>query len=167
MKNAVPQIEARSSSTEGLGLFALRDFEPTEFIHRVEFEREVTSDFPLRTEGGERVDHCAYPEGKVFLVAFPYRHMNHSCDPNAYYAYEGGEPIARARRAIRAGSEITVDYLINNPGGDSWPCKCGSPRCRGETGASFFELPDLFRMEYEPLLAPWFRKRFSDRLGEF
>jgi histone-lysine N-methyltransferase SETD2 len=157
-------VVVHESPVEGLGLFANRAFAPHELIHRVVFEREVTVDSPLRADLGERVEHCAYPDGKVMLVASPYRHMNHSCDPNAYYEYDGVVPIARARRVIAKGDEITVDYLINNPGGDSWPCRCGAERCRGETGVSFFDLPDAIRREYALLLAPWFRQRFAERL---
>ena len=164
MRPAETDTEVRASAKEGLGLFARRTFTPIEFIHRVRFEREITKDSPLRTELGERFDHCAYPDGKVMLVAHPYRHLNHSCDPNAYYQYEGEIPIARARRFIAAGDEITVDYLINNPGGDRWPCRCGAARCRGQTGTSFFDLPRSFQEEYAPLLPSWFCKRFADRL---
>ncbi len=73
--------------------------------------------------------------------------------------------MAFARRTIAVGEEITVDYLINNPGGDSWPCSCGVARCRGVTGTSFFELPSEIQNEYYPLLAPWFKARFAHKLS--
>ena len=161
---ASQNVEVRPSQKEGLGLFARRRFDPNDFIHRVLFEREVTDHAPLRIELGERIDHCAYPDGRIMLVAYPYRHMNHSCDPNAYYEYEGAIPVALARRVIARDEEITVDYLVNNPGGDSWPCRCGAARCRGKTGTSFFDLPSAFQREYLPLLAPWFRERFAERV---
>ncbi len=90
--------------------------------------------------------------------------MNHSCDPNAYYEFVESTQVAKARRRIDPGEEITVDYLINNAGGDSWRCHCGSARCRGFTGSSFFDLPTSFQREYLPLLAPWFRVRFREQL---
>ena len=73
---------------------------------------------------------------------------------------------ACVRRRISAGEEITVDYLINNPGGDSWPCQCGAARCRGMTGTSFFDLPVRFQREYFPLLAPWFKQRFAKQMAQ-
>jgi hypothetical protein len=60
--------------------------------------------------------------------------------------------------ALRGGAmsrEITLDYRIDNPGGDSWPCRCGASRCRGQTGRSVFTLPEAFQREYLPLVAPW------------
>ncbi len=164
--NGHHRIEVRASGTEGLGIFAACDIEAEDYIHTVAFEREVTEAAPLNEALGERYEHCAYPDGKVMLVAFPARHMNHSCDPNAYYRYDKPAPTAHARRRIHAGEEITVDYLINNPGGDSWPCQCGAARCRGMTGTSFFDLPVRFQREYLPLLAPWFKQRFAEQMAQ-
>lgn len=160
------RVEVRPSPIEGLGLFAVRDLEAGEIVHNLEYAREVTAQHPLRTELGERHDHCAYPDGRVMLVAYPGRHMNHSCNPNAYYSYEDGLTCARARRTIEAGDEVTVDYLINTAGGDSWSCNCGSERCRGQTGTGFFQLPKEIQKEYLPLLAGWFRKRFARQISE-
>ena len=126
-------IEVRPALSGGMGIFARKDFAPGDYIHTVEYEREITPDLPLKPELGERAEHCAYPDGKVI-----------------------------ARRAIAAGDEVTVDYLINNPGGDSWPCHCGASRCRGMTGTGFFDLPLALQTEYYPLLADWFKARFPD-----
>ncbi len=154
------RIEVRASPIEGVGIFATTPLEAGDFIDVVGYEREITADAPLDPERGERFEHCSYPDGKVMLVAYPGRHMNHSCDPNAFYGYVGDRATAYARRAIAAGEEVTVDYLINTPTGDSWPCRCGAKRRRGETGHSFFDLPMPVQLEYLPLLAPWFVSRF-------
>lgn len=155
----MPDVEVRGSSIEGLGIFALRPFPSGELIRRMNLVREVTPEAPLRPELGEHFKHCAYPDGKVFLVGLPDRHFNHSCDPNAYERFEGSDIEIVARRDIEAGEEITVDYLMNNSGGDSWPCNCGAARCRGQTARSFFHLPAPIQHEYLPLLAPWFVRR--------
>ena len=86
----------------------------------------------------------------------PDRYYNHSCDPNAYLRFVGSRTEVVARRNIAAQTEVTIDYLINNSGGNSWPCHCLASRCRGETGESFFTLPNAIQREYAPLLAPWF-----------
>ena len=156
------RIEIKPAPSGGLGIFARSGFCSGDYIHTVAYEREITPENPLNTELGEKYEHCAYPDGKIMLVASPGRYMNHSCNPNAYYRYDGQTASAHARRDIQPGEEIRVDYLINNPGGDSWPCRCGSDRCRGKTGTSFFSLPLAFQKEYFPLLADWFKDRFPE-----
>src|SRR5574342_14742 len=111
---AVPRtVEVRSSLIEGLGVFALRPFRSGQLIRTVNVLREVTAEAPLRPELGERKDHCDYPDGKVVLIGPPDRHLNHSCDPNAWVRYDGAACQIVARRDIRAGEEITCDYSIN------------------------------------------------------
>lgn len=157
-------VAARSSGIEGLGLFALRPFAARESIHRIAIVREVTAATPLRPDRGERWDHCDYADGRVFLVGPPSRHVNHSCDPNAWVRYDRDAAWLVARRAIAAGAEITCDYAINLVGGDVWPCHCGAARCRGQVDGDFFHLPFAFQVEYAPLLAPWFVRRHQGRL---
>ncbi|HEY5992953.1 MAG TPA: SET domain-containing protein, partial [Candidatus Udaeobacter sp.] len=115
-------IEVRSSSIEGLGIFAARPFRPGERIAQVNVVRQITPHTPIREDLGERIDHCAYPDGKVVLIGFPERHVNHSCDPNAYECFEGEVSYLVARRDIATGDEITIDYNINITNGTAWPC---------------------------------------------
>lgn len=54
--------------------------------------------------------------------------INHSCEPNAWL--EGLDVVAR--RAIRSGEEITMDYVtFMNEAMPSFECFCGSSHCRG------------------------------------
>ena len=157
-------VEARSSSIEGLGLFSRRSFGAGERIRRIHVVREVTPEAPLREDLGERADHCDYPDGRVVLIGPPDRNLNHCCDPNAYVLYEGGAAFFVARRAIAPGEEITCDYAVNLVGGSAWPCRCGAPRCRGTVVGDFFALPAELQREYRPLLAPWFVRRHRERI---
>jgi hypothetical protein len=162
-----PDVEVRASAIQGLGVFAVRPYLAGGRIRRVNIIREITPEDPLREAVGERIEHCAYPSGKVVLWGFPDRHVNHSCDPNAYALEEGdGSKIVHivARRAIRAGEEITFDYNVNLSGGTSWPCHCGAERCLGETIGDFFKLPEERQLEYLPLLAEWFVAKHRDRI---
>ena len=161
--NTDPNVELRASPIEGLGVFARRRFAAGEIVRPVNVVREVTKEMPLRQSVGEEARHCAYPDGRILLLGAPDRHLNHSCDPNAHEVYDEGEYRIVARRVIEPDEEITVDYLINNSGGDSWPCSCGAHRCRGETGTSFFDFSAAFQREYAPLLADWFRRRHAGR----
>lgn len=158
-------VEVRRSSIEGMGVFAVKPFGAGQRIRRVNVVREITAEEPLREDAGERIEHCGYPDGKVVLWGFPDRHVNHSCDPNAYELYEGESIFIVARREIAAGEEITFDYNVNTSGGNSWPCRCGAARCRGESVGDFFSLPERQQSEYRPLLAAWFVDRHRDRLA--
>jgi hypothetical protein len=152
------------SPAGGLGVFVLEPVAEGECIRTFEIEREVTADSPVRPEDGEHPDHCVFTAGRLWLVAKPERYVNHSCDPNAYLRVEGNVTEIVARRDIAAGCELTFDYLINNAGGNSWPCSCGAERCRGETGISFFTLPEEIQREYLPLLTPDFAKAHAEKL---
>ncbi len=157
-------VEVGQSSIEGLGVFAVVPFLAWECIHEINVIREVTGAAPLRADLGERIDHCDYPDGKVVLLGPPDRHINHSCDPNAFVQYQGDRCYLVARRDIDAGEEITCDYNINIAGGTSWPCHCGARRCRGETTGDFFKLPIEIQQEYRPLLADWFVRQHYQEL---
>jgi len=158
-------VEVRESPVQGLGVFARRDFAAGERVRVVNVIREVTDDAPLRPDQGERSEHCAYPDGKVVLYGEPDSYSNHSCDPNAWGRYVDGHAEIVTRRAIPAGEEIRVDYLVNNSGGESWACHCGAERCRGMTGVSFFTLALDQQREYLPLLADWFVARHPEEVA--
>ena len=159
------RVEVRPSPIEGLGVFATRSFHAWERIRRVNVVREITADAPLREDAGERPDHLDYPDDRAVLFGLPDRHINHSCDPNAYLLHDRGDVFVVARRDIAAGEEITCDYSINITGGSSWPCRCGSPRCRGIVIGDFFRLPEERQREYQPLLAEWFVRKNRERLA--
>lgn len=42
--------------------------------------------------------------------------MNHSCDPNVVHFLEQGQLRVRALKPIKAGEELTMSYLIDDPG---------------------------------------------------
>ena len=79
--------------------------------------------------------------------------------------YREGACELVARRAIPSGAEITIDYQVNVTGGDAWPYRCGSERCRGVVVGEFFQLPVVLQREYAPFLADWFVRRHHERLA--
>ena len=159
-------VDVKLSKIEGLGIFAARAFRAGERIRRINVVREITREAPLREDLGERFDHCSYPDGKVVLFGYPDRHINHSCDPNAWERFEEDGSCLVARRDITAGEEITCDYNVNIAEGTAWPCACGAARCRGEVAGDFFRLPVDWQREYRPLLAEWFVRRHRERVAE-
>ena len=159
-------VDVKPSGIEGLGIFAARPYRAGERIRQINVVREITPESPLRADLGERVDHCSYPDGRVVLIGFPDRHVNHCCDPNAWELYEGTSSYFVARRDIAAADEITIDYNINIANGTAWPCRCGAARCRGQVAGDFFLLPVEWQREYRSLLAEWFVRRHRERLAE-
>ena len=157
-------IDVRRSSIDGQGIFARRAFRPGDRIANVRVVREITPDAPIRPDLGERPEHCAYPDGKVVLIAPPERHVNHSCDPNAYERFEGQASSLVALRDIAPGEEITIDYNINIANGTAWPCTCGAARCNGMVAGDFFLLAPARQREYLPLLADWFVREHRARI---
>ena len=161
-------VVVKESLVQGLGVFAAHDYGSGERVRQVNIVREVTDDAPLQADAGERIEHCAYPSGKIVLWGYPDRHVNHSCDPNAYGLEEGdGSEVVFivARREIGAGEEITFDYNVNTSGGSTWPCSCGAARCLGTTVGDYFRLPLDRQIEYLPLLADWFIAKHRDRIA--
>jgi SET domain-containing protein len=118
----MPEVAVRPSQISGLGVFTLDRIRAGQVVREFKPKREVTPECPLRLEQGEHPEHCPLIDGRFYLVGSPDRYFNHCCDPNVYLRFEANRIDVVARRDIEAGCELTLDYLINNPGGDSWPC---------------------------------------------
>ncbi len=158
-------VELRNSPIHGHGVFACKPFAAGERILVIDDSRVVDDAHPLDAEAGELDHHCDYlADGRVVLMQEPERHINSSCDPNAYVATVEDARVVIARRALRPGEEITYDYIIDCHGGDVWTCHCGAARCRGTIVSSVFELPDDLLREYLPLLNPWFVEEHRERV---
>jgi SET domain-containing protein len=63
------------------------------------------------------------------------RFINHCCTPNCDYRIAENRVFIYAARDIAAGEELTIDYSFS-PEGETVPCCCGSPRCRGRINAA-------------------------------
>jgi len=66
--------------------------------------------------------------------------LNHSCDSNLWLA---DEVTLVARRDIRAGEELTVDYALFTTDPQwamDYPCQCGAPDCRMTITGSDWQL---------------------------
>jgi SET domain-containing protein len=158
-------VRVSKSELHGFGVFAERDFEEGETIIVMDDSRVVDANNPLRPELGEFEYHCDYlADGKIILQDIPERYINSSCDPNAYSRRDENGSRVIARRQIRAGEEITYDYIIDCYNGAIWQCNCGSARCRKTIVASFFDLPLTLQVEYLPLLNEWFINEHKDKV---
>jgi histone-lysine N-methyltransferase SETD1 len=125
------QVRRGRSRIEGTGVFA-----GTEIPRRVKIG-EVTGELipirvaRIRAEGRSRIclvdvsDKLALDCTKGNVL----RHLNHSCDSNAYLRISRNRVEVYARKDIRRGDEITVDYG-ESPHGGGMKCACGQRYCR-------------------------------------
>jgi SET domain-containing protein len=87
--------------------------------------------FAIDGEDGEEVIVDAGVDGNEA------RFINHSCDPNCDAVVERGRIWIEAIRDIAPGEELAYDYAFileerHTPAAKRrYPCRCGSPRCRG------------------------------------
>ncbi len=158
-------IIVKESPIHGLGMFATKNFKKGELILMGDESRVVTLDNPLCEGKGEYEYHCDYlADGKVILLQWPERHINHCCDPNAYVKHVGALRHNYARRSILTGEEITHDYCINGFGNTVWRCNCGCARCRKTIHSDFFHLPLELQIEYLSLLDDWYIEEYREKV---
>lgn len=131
----------RFTKARGHGLFATRDLDPgTVIVHGEGSARCLASKgfVESRWSLAEReklfLDQSQPMGHDVFAIpsANPdeWRPLNHSCDPNAWYAGAGSLNVV-ARRRIKKGEEITVEYAtVYGEFVKEFACRCGCPSCR-------------------------------------
>jgi hypothetical protein len=61
-------------------------------------------------------------------------YINHSCEPNCEFDFEGEQAFVMASRDIDTGEELTLDYAYD-PSGPPEACVCGTDACRGTINA--------------------------------
>jgi hypothetical protein len=145
------------SPIHGSGVFAAVRLAPGEIVLKIDDSRVVTTADPLNTKLGEEDHHCDYlAGGKVVLMQPPERHINHSCNPNAYVKTISGDRYVVALREIDPRDEVTYDYCVNGDGDFEWDCSCGSPSCRKRHLSGFFHLPMDAQIRYLAQLEEWF-----------
>lgn len=151
-------ITIKESKIKGKGVFALKDFKKDEFILHVDGEVMETEDPSSLSK--EIQDNCFpfYKKGnkrKYVLPKSPWRHINHSCNPNA--GIKNNRDIV-AMRPIKKGEEIVFDYAMNNV--DRWEmkCNCGSKNCR-KIISNFDVLDDETKKKYLNYVLDCIRER--------
>jgi SET domain-containing protein len=138
-------IEVRESSVHGLGAFA------TQPLRR---GQEIGVYLGRRYAPGEVAEHdwdntltyvFGLSDGSIIDGGDggnATRHLNHSCAPNCQ-AYEVERDdgslrvVIEAKRRVRAGAELFIDYALDIGGDDpaDFPCHCGAAKCRGTMAA--------------------------------
>jgi SET domain-containing protein len=157
VKISSENFEVKKSKLAGLGLFALRNFAKDERLfvvkgtpRRAKYTLQETKTFPNDLGMGHELWITPNPDN-------PWRYVNHSCDAKAGIK---GKTTVVAKKAIKIGDEITVDYsgVEANP---FWilRCACGSAKCRS-TVVSFPNLDRKSQKAYFNYLPQFLKKQF-------
>ncbi|XP_063973943.1 probable histone-lysine N-methyltransferase CG1716 [Diachasmimorpha longicaudata] len=140
------KCEVFRTEKKGLGLRAVQDLEPGEFI--MEYVGEVLDprDFRRRAKeySKDKNQHYYFMALKsdqiidATIKGNISRFINHSCDPNAEtqkWTVNGELRIGFFnRRFVAAGEEITFDYHFQRYGKEAQKCYCEAATCRGWIG---------------------------------
>lgn len=139
------------------------DFKVGEIILDIDDSNVVTD--PSKLSDEDNAFNCDYLDnGKVILMQDPERCINHSCDPSTYVKTIDGVRKVIAKKNISKGDEITFDYSINGDNEGTFPCRCGSDKCRKIYNGNFFKLPINLQKEYLPFLDEWFANKYKTEL---
>jgi len=142
---ALGELEVRDSRVHGLGAFARRSLPPGSTIGAYEGRRYAPGEDCSQAMANGLTYLFGLSDGSLIDGADggnATRHINHSCEPNCQ-AHEVGDEdgglhiVIRARRRIRAGEELFIDYRLEVGTADpaDFPCRCGAPHCRGTLAA--------------------------------
>lgn len=111
------KIEARKSSKQGLGVFAVEDIKKDEIIEKCPYFLFADDDV---TEGNRIFDYCyssPWYDGEYMLMMGLGSLYNHDEDPNVGWYVDDDVDFAKfyALRDIKAGEELCHNY-----GEDYW-----------------------------------------------
>jgi SET domain-containing protein len=149
------------STVEGDGLFATDDVPAGTVVLRLAGRLVSSSELTELIAAANADPDAAYVDS---ITVYENAHLvlptasivhfgNHSCDPNLWHI---GPYELAARRDIRAGEELTVDYgTSSGADGFSMRCQCRSPLCRGVVTSDDWRRPELrerYREHWVPAL---------------
>lgn len=125
-------LRTGASLIRGTGLFTPKAIAARAKIGEFEGERIGLREGRRRAKGRRVVAIVELARHALDATASDrgFRFINHSCDPNTFLRRTAKRAEFYARRNIRAGEELTVDYGESHHEG-RLRCRCGAARCRG------------------------------------
>jgi SET domain-containing protein len=125
-------IYVDKSEIDGKGCFAAVPFAKGRKIAEYQGERISRIEVARRLAGRRRIRICGIDtywaiDGSCGGNGTQY--VNHSCAPNIFLRIMHGHILLFALRDIRAGEELTLDY-VDSYHSDSTRCYCKAPTCR-------------------------------------
>jgi uncharacterized protein len=129
-------FEIRESPIAGKGAFATRAIKKGECVGEYEGEL-ITNEEADRRYEHEPMTYLFSVEDNMCVDAMHVdcglKFINHCCDPNCFAEVVKHKVFYYAKRDIRPGEELTVDYelIVDEKENDPCTCNCGSANCRG------------------------------------
>jgi SET domain-containing protein len=158
-----PKTALHRSSIHGRGLFAVRPIARGEIVaikggHILDRDtlrraRARIAESYLQIDDGFYIGALRPAEvrrNKIFI--------NHSCEPNLGLR---GQITFVARRAIKAGEELTYDWAMEENSPALTRCTCGQPSCRKILTGRDWRKPALQR-RYRGYFAAYLQERITD-----
>jgi len=133
-KHASYRLEIRPSKIHRWGVYALENIPKGRRIIEYTGERISRKETKRRSDEQNRMiylftlDNYWTLDGAVGGSGAQF--INHCCDPNIRTVVTKGHILYYAKKAIRKGEELTVDYHFPKDV-ETVPCKCGAKECRG------------------------------------
>ena len=128
------RLEVRPSKIHRWGVYALESIPKGRRIIEYTGERISRKETKRRSDEQNRMiylftlDNYWTIDGAVGGSGAQF--INHCCDPNIRTVVTKGHILYYAKKAIRKGEELTVDYHFPKDV-ETVPCKCGAEECRG------------------------------------
>jgi hypothetical protein len=131
-------------SAHSFRLVAERPFAPGDSILTIEgVSVQRPSRYSIQVGIDEHVEKPDDLDGIEGFERYPWRFLNHSCDPNA--RLEGR--ILRALRPVARFEELTFDYATTEfEMAEPFDCVCGAPGCVGRVAGFVHLTPERQRL---------------------
>jgi len=141
-------LEIRKSSAQGWGWFAKVDIPENGWLWKNTHEDDIIIykyDDLITLPENMRHQLFQFTDDSYELVSRedPNYYQNHSCDGNTWFQ---GDDSLVARREIKRGEEITIDYATfdsHYPFDTIDQCMCGSQFCRGKVTPDDWKREDV------------------------
>lgn len=121
------------SRIQGRGLFAASALPARRKLGELGGEVISEREARRRARGAGCIMIVEFGDGRALDAtrsASPFKHVNHSCEPNAFMRVCYGRVEFYSLRRVEPGEELTCDYGATHHDG-KLPCRCGSAACRG------------------------------------
>jgi hypothetical protein len=155
----ITDVIVKDAGPKGLGVFALRDFAPGEFVFRRRYGRILRNQEIGSLSEEDQRHLCELDWDRSAVLLPPGCYLNHACDPTAM---RKGTHVY-AWKAIRQDEEITIDYRLNAFTGERCECICGSTNCAGSFILSYFALSEERQRLYLPYAPKFIRDEYRQR----